>query len=83
MDRANALANLAEDLASAQMLMDDGAGGEAVQAYLDASIKLFRVRQPQALEITKGVELGRIVCRVSFEDKVEMLTARRIDERLP
>ena len=83
MDRTNALANLAEDLASAQMLMDDGAGGEAVQAYIDASITLFRTRQPQALEITRSVELGRIVCRVSFEDKVETLTARRIDERLP
>lgn len=79
MDRANALANLAEDLSSAQMLMDDGAGGEAVQSYLDASISLFRTRQPSAGDITRSVELGRIVCRVSFEDKVETLTARRFD----
>jgi hypothetical protein len=69
----NDLANLAEDMNAAQMLI--GTDGEKAKVMTAEAVVRFAKKHPKA-KVKTDVELGRIVCRVEHGDDNHVLRAR-------
>jgi hypothetical protein len=68
---ANALANLAEDLDAAQMMIDGKIAGDARETVNEAGAR-FQRYCPRAL-VAHVVELGKIRCHVNIDGKVHYI----------
>lgn len=76
---ANAVANLSEDIAGSQLMLDDSLSGDA-KAYTEESVRIFKKRMQQAgVECTAEhmCELGKIVVYIKGEHFDLRLQARR------
>ncbi len=69
----NDLANLAEDMAAAQMFI--GSDGAKAKALADEAVVRFAKKHPGA-KTKIDVELGRIVCRIESGNENHVLRAR-------
>jgi hypothetical protein len=76
---ANAVANLSEDIAGSQLMLDESLSGDA-KSHTEESVRLFKERMRDAgvdCEVTPSCELGKIVVRITGEHFDLRLQARR------
>lgn len=77
----NALANLIEDLAGAQALLDNGNGALA-QLDVAAAVTSFRkVANPGIRDLIVAVDLGRIRLTLDYSDDLGEISATYIARR--
>jgi hypothetical protein len=78
----NALVNLIEDLASAQLALDAGNGGVAKQE-VDGAVARFRaIANAGVRELIVAVDLGRLRLTIDYADDLGEINATYLARRL-